>query len=113
MKRVTCAIDCGRVLHPDNVRAQTEGCIIDGLAAALHGGIEIRRGHVQQQAFSTYAPLRLAGQPEIRIEIVRSERRPGGVGEVSLPGVAPALCNAIFAATGVRVRDLPVVAALA
>lgn len=108
VKRVVCVIDCGRVLHPDNVVAQTEGCIFDGLAAALHGQIDIEDGRIRQRNFDTYARFRLAEQPDIHVQIMPSQERPGGVGEVGLPGVAPALCNAIFAATGARVRRLPV-----
>ena len=105
--RVFCAVDCGRVLHPDNVVAQTEGCIFDGLANALGGRLNIVDGIVQQQSFRTYERFRLADQPEIHVHLVSSERRPGGVGEVAIPGVAPALCNAIYAATGERLRTLP------
>lgn len=106
--RVTCAIDCGRALHPDNIVAQTEGCIFNGLAAALHGRVDIENGRIRQRSFGAYARFLLADQPRIDVRIVPSELRPGGVGEVSLPGVAPALCNAIFAATGRRVRKLPI-----
>ncbi|MGI9341779.1 MAG: molybdopterin cofactor-binding domain-containing protein [Gammaproteobacteria bacterium] len=106
--RVTCAIDCGRPLHPDNIVAQTEGCIFNGLAAALYGRVDIENGRIRQRSFGAYARYLLADQPRIDVRIVPSERRPGGVGEVSLPGVAPALCNAIFAATGRRVRKLPI-----
>jgi len=106
--RVACTIDCGFALHPDNVIAQTEGCIFDGLAAALDGRIDIRAGKVRQQYFSTYAQFRMDQQPQIDIRIVPSDNRPGGVGEAAIPGVAPALCNAIFAATGERIRRLPV-----
>jgi len=110
VERVTCAIDCGRVLHPDTVRAQTVSCIFDGLAVALYGRVEIVAGQVQQRRFRTYADFRLAAQPRIDVHIVPGVERPGGAGEVSLPGVAPALCNAIFAATGTRIRTLPVLA---
>ncbi|MFW2403807.1 MAG: molybdopterin cofactor-binding domain-containing protein [Gammaproteobacteria bacterium] len=108
VERVTCAIDCGLALHPDNVVAQTEGCIFDGLAVALDGRIDIRAGKIRQQFFSTYAQFRLDQQPQIDVRIVPSDNRPGGVGEAAIPGVAPALCNAIFAATGERIRRLPV-----
>ncbi|NND37307.1 MAG: xanthine dehydrogenase family protein molybdopterin-binding subunit, partial [Gammaproteobacteria bacterium] len=108
VERVTCAIDCGLALHPDNVVAQTQGCIFDGLAAALDGNIELRDGKVRQQFFGTYAEFRLDRQPQIDIHIVPNDNRPGGVGEAAIPGVAPALCNAIYAATGERIRRLPV-----
>jgi len=108
--RVFCVVDCGRALHPDNVIAQTEGCIFDGLANALHGRLEIVDGIVRQQNMRTYDRFKLAEQPEIRVHLVSSERRPGGVGEVAIPGIAPALCNAIYAATGERFRRLPLFA---
>jgi isoquinoline 1-oxidoreductase beta subunit len=106
--RVFCVVDCGRVLHPDNVVAQTEGCIFDGLANALQGRLEIADGIVQQQNLRTYDRFKLDEQPEIHVHLVSSERRPGGVGEVAIPGAAPALCNAIYAATGKRIRKLPI-----
>jgi len=111
--RVACAVDCGPVVHPDNVEAQIAGSIVDGLSAALYGQIDIRDGQVAQENFDTYRRMRLADCPTIDVELLNSdEPRPGGVGEPSLPGTAPALANAIFAATGERIRSLPILRAL-
>jgi isoquinoline 1-oxidoreductase beta subunit len=107
--RVICAIDCGPIIHPDNVIAQMEGAIIDGLSAALYGRIDIQQGVVSQGNFDTYRRLWIAEMPNIEVYLVDSaEQRPGGVGEPGLPGVAPALTNAIFNATGERIRRLPI-----
>ena len=104
-----CAIDCGPVVHPDNVKAQMEGSIIDGLSAALYGQIDIREGEVVQGNFDQYTRMRLPQCPIIHVQLIDSaQNRPGGVGEPGLPGVAPALVNAIFAATGERIRSLPI-----
>ena len=110
VQRVTCVVDCGPVVHPDNVKAQMEGSIVDGLSAALYGEVAIREGRVEPGNFDTYRLLRQFDCPEIDVHIIQSEQgRPGGVGEPGLPGVAPALTNAIFAATGQRIRQLPIV----
>ena len=112
VQRVTCVIDCGPVVHPDNVVAQMEGSIIDGLSAALYGQVAIRAGMVESANFDSYPWMRLADSPAIEVHVLTSQQsRPGGVGEPGLPGVAPALCNAIYAVTGKRIRTLPVVAA--
>ena len=109
VKRVFCAIDCGPVIHPDGVRAQMEGSVVDGLSAALYGQLDIADGMVQQGNFDTYRRLRLADTPEIVVIILDSQQtRPAGTGEPAVPGVAPALTNAIFAATGQRHRQLPI-----
>ena len=94
--RVVCAVDCGRVINPDIVKAQMEGGIIFGLTAALKTEITLEKGRVQQKNFHDYP------------NIVPSQSSPTGVGEPSVPPVAPALSNAIFAATGMRVRRLPI-----
>ena len=109
VRRIACAVDCGPLVHPDNVQAQIEGSIIDGLSAALYGRVDIRQGQVVQGNFDTYRRLSLAEIPVIDIQLIESaEPRPGGVGEPGLPGTAPALVNAIFAATGERIRSLPI-----
>jgi isoquinoline 1-oxidoreductase beta subunit len=109
VKRVFCAIDCGPVIHPDGVRAQMEGSVVDGLSAALYGQLDITDGVVQQGNFDTYPRMRLADAPEIVVIILESAAtRPAGTGEPGVPGVAPALANAIFAATGQRHRQLPI-----
>jgi isoquinoline 1-oxidoreductase beta subunit len=106
--RVVCAVDCGRVVNPDTVSAQMEGGINFGLTAALKTEITLENGRVQQSNFHDYPMLRMFEAPSIEVFIVPSEERPTGVGEPSVPPVAPALSNAIFAATGKRVRRLPI-----
>jgi isoquinoline 1-oxidoreductase beta subunit len=106
--RVVCAADCGIVVNPDTVEAQMQGSIVYGLTAALYGEITIERGRVVQSNFSDYRMLQIAEMPEIEVHLVRSDAAPGGVGEAGLPPIAPAVCNAIFAATGKRVRRLPI-----
>ena len=107
VNRVTCAIDCGRVINPDIVRQQMEGGIIFGLTAALHGAISFAGGRAEQTNFDSYPLLTMAETPEIDVHIISSTEPPGGVGEPGVPPIAPALANALFAATGVRIRDLP------
>jgi isoquinoline 1-oxidoreductase subunit beta len=106
--RVVCAVDCGRTINPDIVKGQMEGGIIFGLTAALKTEITLENGRVQQHNFYDYPMLRMFESPEIEVYIVPSEANPTGVGEPSVPPVAPALANAIFAATGKRVRRLPI-----
>jgi isoquinoline 1-oxidoreductase beta subunit len=106
--RVVCAVDCGRVINPDIVKAQMEGGIIFGLTAALKTEITLKSGRVQQHNFHDYPMLRIFETPEIEVHIMPSEENPTGVGEPSVPPVAPALTNAIFAATGKRIRRLPI-----
>jgi isoquinoline 1-oxidoreductase beta subunit len=105
--RVVCAIDCGTVVNPGIVAQQMEGAVVFALTAALYGKVDIRDGAVQQTNFNNYRMLRLAESPRVETEIVRSERPPGGVGEPGVPPLAPAVCNALFALTGRRVRALP------
>ena len=106
--RVVCAVDCGLVINPDTVKAQMEGGIIFGLTAALKSEITLKDGRVEQSNFYDYPMLRIHESPEIEVHIVRSTANPTGVGEPGVPPVAPALANAIFAATGKRVRRLPI-----
>jgi isoquinoline 1-oxidoreductase beta subunit len=106
--RVVCALDCGLVINPDTVRAQIEGGIIFGLTAALKTEITLKEGRVEQGNFDDYQMLRIFESPEIEVHIVPSGENPTGVGEPGVPPVAPALANAIFAATGKRVRRLPI-----
>jgi CO/xanthine dehydrogenase Mo-binding subunit len=106
--KVTCAADCGRIIHPGIVEAQMSGSIIGGLAAALYGEITIEKGRVKQGNFNDYRMLRIDEAPEIRVHIVPSEEEPGGVGEPGVPPIAPAVANALFTLTGVRVRRLPI-----
>ena len=106
--RVVCAVDCGRVINPATVEAQMQSGIVYGLTAALKGGITIDRGRVQQSNFSDYDLLRMNEMPQVEVYIVPSDESPTGCGEPGVPPVAPAVCNAIFAATGKRLRSLPV-----
>ncbi|MGB2662372.1 MAG: molybdopterin cofactor-binding domain-containing protein [Candidatus Acidiferrum sp.] len=108
VRRVTTAADCGMAVNPDGFKAQMEGAIIFGLSAALYGEITIDRGAVVQQNFPDYDMVRLAECPAIDVYIHESDAPLGGAGEPGIPPVAPAVTNAIFAATGVRVRELPI-----
>jgi isoquinoline 1-oxidoreductase beta subunit len=105
--RVFCAIDCGRVLNPDTVRAQVEGSIIFGLSAALHGRITVKDGAVEQGNFHDYPALRFGEIPEIETHLIDSREEPTGVGEPATPPIAPAVANALFALTRRRIRTLP------
>jgi isoquinoline 1-oxidoreductase beta subunit len=109
--RVVCAVDCGRVVNPAILEQQMQSGIAFGLAAALKGGITIDRGRVQQSNFHQYDVLRIDEMPVVEVHIVASQNASGGIGEASTPGIAPAVCNAIFAATGKRIRQLPIRAA--
>lgn len=106
--RVVCAVDCGTPINPNLITAQMQGGIAYGLAAALHQAVTLVDGVVQQDNFDTYAPLRIAEMPAIEVFIVPSREAPTGVGEPGTPPIAPALVNAIFNATGQRIRRLPV-----
>ncbi|MGC1414149.1 MAG: xanthine dehydrogenase family protein molybdopterin-binding subunit [Candidatus Acidiferrum sp.] len=106
--RVVCALDCGIVINPDTVRAQMEGGIIFGLTAALKTEITLKDGRVQQGNFNDYPMLRIFESPVIEVHLVPSTESPTGVGEPGVPPVAPALANALFAATGKRIRRLPI-----
>jgi isoquinoline 1-oxidoreductase beta subunit len=108
LDRVVCAIDCGIAINPDTVKAQMEGGIVYGLSAALHGEITFKDGRVEQNNFNDYPALRMNEMPKIEVHLVGSSAPPSGVGEPGVPPIAPALCNAIFAATGKRVRKLPI-----
>ncbi len=106
--RVVCAIDCGPVVNPDSIRAQMEGCIAFGLTAALYGEITFEDGRVRQRNFHDYPILRMNEMPAVDVHIVDTTDKMGGVGEPGVPPVAPAVANAIFSATGRRVRRLPI-----
>jgi isoquinoline 1-oxidoreductase beta subunit len=105
--RVVAAVDCGTVINPDVVRAQVEGGVGFGLGAALRNAITLDGGVVQQANFDTYKPLRITDMPHVEVHTAPSTEKPTGIGEPGVPPLAPALANAIFAATGKRVRDLP------
>lgn len=106
--KVVAAVDCGRYVNPETIRAQTEGGIIYGLTAALKGEITIANGAVEQSNFNDYDLVRINEAPQIEVHIVDSKEAPGGMGEPGTPPIAPAVCNAIFAATGKPVRRLPI-----
>jgi isoquinoline 1-oxidoreductase beta subunit len=108
VRRVVCAVDCGTVVNPDTVRAQIEGAIIFGITAALHGEITLKDGRVEQTNFDTYQVLRMNEAPAIEVYIVQSSEPPGGMGEPGTSAIVPAVTNAIFAATGKRLRKLPI-----
>ncbi|HEX4885027.1 MAG TPA: molybdopterin cofactor-binding domain-containing protein, partial [Casimicrobiaceae bacterium] len=105
--RVVCAVDCGIAVNPDNVRAQMEGGIGFGLSAALYGAITLKDGQVEQSNFHDYPILRINEAPRIDVHIVPSTAAPTGVGEPGVPPIAPAVANAIAAASGKRLRTLP------
>ncbi|MEP7242227.1 MAG: xanthine dehydrogenase family protein molybdopterin-binding subunit [Gammaproteobacteria bacterium] len=105
--RIVCAVDCGQTVNPDTVLAQVEGSIVFGLTSTLWGEINLQNGKVQQTSFDTYRMLRMPEVPRIDTFLVQSSEAPGGIGEPAVALVAPAVCNAICAATGRRLRSLP------
>jgi len=107
VERVVCAVDCGRAINPDVIRAQMEGGIGYGLGAALHNEVTLENGEVVQSNFHDYPSLRIDEMPEVEVHIVESEAPPTGVGEPGLPPTAPAVANAYYQLTGRRIRRLP------
>jgi isoquinoline 1-oxidoreductase beta subunit len=105
--RMVAAVDCGQIVNPESVRSQTEGAIIFGLSAALKNAITIKNGAVEQTNFDGYDPLRINEAPPIQVHLMKSKEDCGGMGEPALPPAAPAVANAIFAACGQRLRQLP------
>jgi isoquinoline 1-oxidoreductase subunit beta len=108
VKRVVCAIDCGQNVNPDTIVAQMQSGIVFGLSAALWGEVTLADGRVQQSNFHDYRVMRMNEAPAIDVHIVPSTQAPGGVGEPGTSAAIPALANAVFAATGKRIRKLPV-----
>jgi isoquinoline 1-oxidoreductase beta subunit len=106
--KVVCAVDCGRVVNPEIVKTQMESGIVFGLSAALHGAITFKGGRVEQSNFNDYPILRMHEMPMIEVFIMPSQESPEGVGEPGVPPIAPAVGNAIFVATGKRIRKLPI-----
>jgi isoquinoline 1-oxidoreductase beta subunit len=106
--RVVCAVDCGPVVNPNTIEAQMESAIVFGLTAALYGQITFENGRVQQSNFHDYQMLRMNEMPVVEVHIMPSTQSMGGIGEPGVPPIAPAVCNAIFAATGRRIRRLPI-----
>ncbi|MGB9413722.1 MAG: molybdopterin cofactor-binding domain-containing protein, partial [Pseudolabrys sp.] len=108
VRRVVCAVECGTVVNPDTVQAQIQSAIVFGITAALYGEITLKDGRVEQTNFDSYQMLRIDEAPAIEVHIVQSSEPPGGMGEAGTSAIVPAVTNAIFAATGKRLRKLPV-----
>jgi len=108
VRRVVCAVDCGTAVNPDTVQAQIQSAIVFGITAALYGEITLKNGRVEQSNFDTYQILRMNEAPAIEVYIVPSSEPPGGMGEAGTSAIVPAVINAIYAATGKRLRKLPV-----
>jgi len=108
VNRVVCAVDCGQVVNPGNVAAQMEGAIAFGLTAALKAEVTIRNGRVQQSNFHDTPILRMDEMPVVEVYIVPSDKKSSGIGEMGVPPVPPAIANAVYAATGKRIRHIPI-----
>jgi isoquinoline 1-oxidoreductase subunit beta len=108
VRRVVCAVDCGTVVNPDTVRAQIQSAVMFGVTAALYGEITLKDGRVEQANFDTYQILRINEAPAVEVHIVQNAEPPGGMGEAGTSAIVPAVTNAIFAATGKRLRKLPI-----
>jgi isoquinoline 1-oxidoreductase beta subunit len=108
VRRVVCAVDCGTVINPDTVEAQIQSAVIFGITAALYGQITLKNGRVEQSNFHDYEMLRIDAAPAIEVHIVQSSEPPGGMGECGTSAIVPAVANAIFAATGKRLRKMPI-----
>ncbi len=108
VNRVVCAVDCGMAVNPDTITAQMQGGIVFGLTAALKAEATIKNGRVQQSNFHDYPILRMDEMPVIEVYIVPSDRNPSGIGEMGVPPIAPAVANAVYAATGKRIRHIPI-----
>ena len=106
--RVVCAMDCGTVINPDTVQAQIQSGVIFGVTAALYGEITLKNGRVEQTNFDTYQILRINEAPAIEVHVIKSAEPPGGMGEAGTSGIVPAIANAVFAATGKRLRKMPI-----
>ena len=108
VRRVVGAVDCGVAVNPNIVQAQVEGAVVFGITAALYGEITLKDGRVEQANFDSYQMLRISEAPAIEVHIVQSSEPPGGMGEPGTSAIVPAVANAIFAATGKRLRKMPV-----
>ncbi len=108
LRRVTSVVDTGLVVNPDTVVAQLQGGLVFGLTAALYGEITLKKGRVQQSNFHDYPMLRMNQVPSIEVHLIRNGEAPGGIGETGTTAAAPALRNALYAATGVALRRMPV-----
>jgi isoquinoline 1-oxidoreductase beta subunit len=105
--RIVVAVDCGPVVNPDTLVAQVEGGVIQGLSTALKEQVEFANGGVKSANFSDYKILKMSEVPEIQVHIIKSTEKIGGIGEPPVPPLAPAVANALFSATGARLRRLP------
>jgi isoquinoline 1-oxidoreductase beta subunit len=108
LRRVTSAVDTGIAVNPDTIVAQLQGGLIFGLTAALYGEVTIKNGRVQQSNFNNYRMLRIDQIPPIEVHVIKSGEAPGGIGETGTTAGPPALRNAIYAATGIALRRLPI-----
>jgi isoquinoline 1-oxidoreductase beta subunit len=109
--RIVCAVDCGLAVNPASIHAQLESAVAFGLSAALHSRLSFKEGRVQESNFHDFPVLRLSGMPKVEVHIAASSEKPGGIGEPGVPPVAPAVANAVFALTGLRLRETPFVLA--
>src|SRR5262249_34905851 len=108
INRIVCAVDCDRAVNPNGVRAQVESAAIYALTATIKDAITVEHGHVVQANFNDYSMIRIKKAPPIEVYIVPSTEAPTNIGEPTVPVIAPAICNAIFSATGKRLRRLPI-----
>ncbi|HXR96109.1 MAG TPA: molybdopterin cofactor-binding domain-containing protein, partial [Rhizomicrobium sp.] len=108
VRRMTSVVDAGRVVNPDTLASQVQGGLIFGLTAALHGKITVSKGRVQQSNFNDYRMMRINETPDIQVHIIKSSEAPGGIGEPGCTAGPPSLVNAVAAATGIRIRELPI-----
>ena len=108
MHRVDCVVDCGLAVNPDSIKAQMEGAIVMGASATLFERITIKNGSVEESNFDDYRIARMKDIPKIEVSIVKSDSHPTGIGEPGAAPIVPAITNAIFAATGIRIRNLPI-----
>jgi isoquinoline 1-oxidoreductase subunit beta len=108
LRRVTTAVDTGIIVNPDTIEAQLQGGLVFGLTAALYGEITLKNGRVQQSNFNNYRMLRIDQMPKIEVHLIKSGEAPGGIGETGTTAGLPALRNAIFAATGIALRRMPI-----
>ena len=105
---MTCVVDCGQTVNPMTIRAQMQGAIVYGIGATLKSEITVKNGYINESNYDDYKVLRMDEMPQIDVHIIKNMEDPGGVGEPGLPPIAPAITNAVFAATGKRIRKLPI-----
>jgi isoquinoline 1-oxidoreductase beta subunit len=106
--RIVCAVDCGIPVNPDTIQAQIQSAVMFGITAAHYGEINLKDGRVEQSNFDDYQILRMNQAPAVEVHIVQSRESPGGMGEAGTSAIVPAVANAIFAATGKRLRKMPI-----